>query len=77
MARTRQQNLTAAQWHSNGGALGSVDLTVPGNQVFGSSVFSVAEQRQRLPRDVFRRLQLTLAGGRPSTRRWPTPWRWP
>jgi glutamine synthetase len=63
MPRTRQQNVLAAQWTPNGGALGAPDLTVPDNQVFGANVFSPAVQRQRLPRDVFRRLQQTLARG--------------
>ena len=35
MARIRQQNVTAAQWSSNGGAIGTVDLTQPENDVFG------------------------------------------
>jgi glutamine synthetase len=63
MPRIRQQNVLAAQWTSNGAALGAPDLTVPDNQVFGANVFSPAIQRQRLPRDVFRRLQHTLARG--------------
>src|SRR5437588_10246649 len=63
MARIRQQNVLAAQWAPNGGALGAPDLTVSDNQIFGSNVFSPAVQRQRLPRDVFRRLQQTLARG--------------
>jgi glutamine synthetase len=63
MPRIRQQNVLAAQWTPNGAALGAPDLTVPDNQVFGSNVFSPAAQRQRLPRDVFRRLQHTLARG--------------
>src|SRR5207248_264553 len=63
MARIRQQNVLAAQWAPNGGALGAPDLTVPDNQIFGSNVFSITVQRQRLPRDAFRRLQQTLARG--------------
>ncbi len=59
----RQQNVLAAQWAPNGGSLGAPDLTVPDNQVFGANVFSSAVQRQRLPRDVFSRLQHTLARG--------------
>ena len=65
MPRIRQQNVLAAQWTPNGGALGAPDLTVADNQVFGSNVFSAAVQRQRLPKDVFRRLQQTLASGEP------------
>ncbi len=63
MSRIRQQNVLAAQWEPNGGALGAPDLTLPDNQVFGSNVFSQAVQRQRLPRDVFQKLQKTLARG--------------
>jgi glutamine synthetase len=63
MARIRQQNVTAAQWSPNGGALGSVDLSQPGNNPFGANVFSLSVQRQRLPKDVFKRLQRTLEKG--------------
>jgi glutamine synthetase len=59
----RQQNVTAARWSTNGAALGSPDLTVAGNQVFGSNVFSAAVQRQRLPKPVYTALQRTLARG--------------
>jgi glutamine synthetase len=61
----RQQNVTAAQWAANGGALGAPDLTAPGANVFGEDVFSVEVQRQRLPKDVFKRLQATLEHGEP------------
>ncbi len=63
MPRIRQQNVLAAQWAPNGGALGAPDLTIADNQVFGANVFSPTVQRQRLPRDVFRKLQQTLARG--------------
>jgi glutamine synthetase len=63
MPRTRQQNVTAAQWSANGSGLGSPDLTLPGNQVFASNVFSPAVQRQRLPKHVYKALQKTLARG--------------
>src|SRR5437016_7201607 len=63
MPRIRQQNVMAAQWAPNGAALGAQDLPSPDNQLFGSNVFSPAIQRQRLPKDVFRRLQQTLARG--------------
>jgi len=63
MASIRQKNVTAAQWSPNGAALGSVDLSQPANNPFGANVFSLAVQRQRLPKDVFRRLQLTLEKG--------------
>src|SRR3954451_8273914 len=62
-APTRQPNVTAAQWSVNGGALGAVDLTQPGAAVFGANVFSEAVQRQRLPKDIFRRLQRAIETG--------------
>ena len=65
MPRTRTQNVNAAQWSPNGGALGAPDLTVPANQVFGSNVFSATIQRQRLPREIFKRLTNTLDQGLP------------
>jgi glutamine synthetase len=43
--------------------MGAADLTIPDNQVFGLNVFSPAVQRQRLPKDVFRRLHDTLSRG--------------
>src|SRR3954467_121263 len=61
--RTRQPNVNAAQWSANGSALGAPDLTQPGAQVFGVNVFSEAVQRQRLPKDVFKRLQRALDAG--------------
>jgi glutamine synthetase len=63
MPRTRQQNVTAAQWSSNGSALGSPDLTQPGNQIFSANVFSPAVQRQRLPKHVYKALQKVLERG--------------
>src|SRR4051812_14694444 len=65
MPRTRPHNLYAAQWTSNGGALGTLDLTEPANQIFGANVFSVGEQRERLSRDTYKRLQSTLEKGEP------------
>ncbi|HEY2717170.1 MAG TPA: glutamine synthetase III [Solirubrobacterales bacterium] len=65
MTRIRQQNVTAAQWSANGGALGAVDLTLPENDVFGIDVFGVGVQRERLPADVFERLQASLSSGTP------------
>ncbi len=63
MPRTRQQNVTAAQWSANGAALGAMDLTMPDNQVFGANVFSPAVQRARLPKHVYKALQRTLERG--------------
>jgi glutamine synthetase len=66
MPRIRQHNVLAAQWApSNGGVLGAPDLTLADNQIFGYNVFTPAVQQQRLPKDVFRRLQQTLASGEP------------
>jgi glutamine synthetase len=63
MPRTRQQNVTAAQWSANGAALGALDLTISDNQVFGANVFSPAVQRERLPKHVYKALQRTLDRG--------------
>jgi glutamine synthetase len=63
MPRIRQHNVTAAQWSANGGALGSPDLTIPDNQIFGASVFSLETQRQRLTKSTFRALEAALARG--------------
>jgi glutamine synthetase len=59
----RQQNVLAAKWSPNGERIGTTDLTVSDNQVFGENVFSSAVQRQRLPKDVYKRLSQTLAKG--------------
>jgi glutamine synthetase len=63
MTRIRQQNVTAAQWSSNGEALGAIDLTLPENAAFGANVFDVEVQKERLPDDVFEKLQATLEHG--------------
>jgi glutamine synthetase len=65
MPRLRQSNVHAAQWESNGSALGTTDLTVASNADFGENVFSDLVQRQRLPKDVYKRLQETLRRGEP------------
>jgi glutamine synthetase len=65
LPRLRQPNIDAAQWQVNGSGLGRPDLTQPDNQVFASNVFGVDVQRQRLPKDVFKRLQATLEEGVP------------
>ena len=58
---------TAAKWTPNGGSapLGAPDLTVSDNQVFGSNVFTASVQRQRMPKDIYRRLSRSLAEGEP------------
>src|SRR3954462_9631262 len=64
MSRIRQQNVTAAQWSSNGESLGAIDLTLPENEAFGANVFSLVVQRERLPGDVFEKLQSSLEEGK-------------
>jgi glutamine synthetase len=63
MARTRTQNVMAAQWAPNGAALGAPDLTAPGASIYGSNVFSPIVQRQRLPKLVYKQLQQALETG--------------
>ncbi len=63
MPHLRQHNVTAAQWSANGSAIEPFDLTSPSSQIFGSNVFSVDVQRQRLPKSVFKDLQDKLAKG--------------
>ncbi len=63
MPHLRQHNVTAAQWSSNGSSIEPFDLTSPSSQIFGSNVFSVDVQRQRLPKSVFKDLQDKLAKG--------------
>jgi glutamine synthetase len=65
MIRTRQQNVTAAQWSSNGDAMGRADLTEPENNPFGANVFSTAVQKERLSGDAYDRLQASLASDEP------------
>ena len=63
MPRTRIHNVSAAQWSANGDALGTRDLTEASNQQFGENVFSLREQRKRLPKHVYAQLRATLARG--------------
>ncbi len=63
MSRIRQQNVFAAQWTPDGAALGTPDLTIADNQIFGENVFSQTVQRQRLPKEVYKKLSQTLAKG--------------
>jgi glutamine synthetase len=60
---SRQQNVTAAQWSVNGGALGTTDLTLPGANAFGANVFTIDEQRARLPKHIYKQLMATLEAG--------------
>lgn len=63
MTAIRQKNVTAAQWTANGSDVAPADLTKEENVVFGSNVFSIKTQKERLPADVFERLQGTLEKG--------------
>ena len=63
MTPTRQQNVTAAQWFPNGSTVEPTDLTDNKNVLFGSNVFSIETQKERLSEDVFNRLQGTLEKG--------------
>src|SRR6201989_2879876 len=63
--RSRTPNVAAAQWSPNGGALGQADLTQPNANGSGENVFSVAAQRQRLPKAAFRQLEAAIAKGEP------------
>ncbi len=60
---TRHKNLGAAQWFADEGAVETVDLTLPENNVFGENVFGPAAQRARLPKAVYRKLQATIERG--------------
>jgi glutamine synthetase len=64
-SRTRTSNVAAAQWSPNGGTIGQADLTQPSANIYGENVFSVAVQRQRLPKGQFRQLEATVAKGEP------------
>jgi glutamine synthetase len=63
MSPTRLKNVTSAQWSASGAGLGSPDLTVAANQVFGANVFSTEVQRQCLPKPAFKKLQAVLSKG--------------
>ncbi len=63
MPQNRQKNVTAAQWSSNGEALGSIDLTKTANSPFGLNVFSPAIQKERLTEEMYEKLTRTLAKG--------------
>src|SRR3712207_1179400 len=67
MIRTRQHNVMAAQWSSNGDAMGRADLTEPENNPFGANVFSTAVQRERLSPETFEKLQASLSSDEPMT----------
>ncbi len=64
MPRVRESNVVAAQWSPNG-SIGTSDLTIPGTSIYGANVFGLDEQRQRLPKTIFRQLQNTIDRGEP------------
>jgi glutamine synthetase len=64
MPRVRESNVLAAQWSPNG-SISTGDLTIPGTSIYGSNVFGPDEQRQRLPKTIFRQLQATIDRGEP------------
>ena len=64
MPRVRESNVVAAQWSPNG-SIGTGDLTIPGTSIYGANVFGPDEQRQRLPKAIFRQLQATIDRGEP------------
>jgi glutamine synthetase len=45
--------------------MGTLDLTIADNQIFGENVFSSAIQRARLPKDVYKRLSQTITSREP------------
>jgi glutamine synthetase len=63
LARTREKNVTAAQWSANGKALGASDLTAPDALGWAENVFSPAVQKEMLGEDVYNRLKSTVAHG--------------
>ncbi|MSO41960.1 MAG: glutamine synthetase type III [Solirubrobacterales bacterium] len=63
MIRTRNKNVTASQWSANGSSIDIVDLTDQANVPFGSKVFTISEQTDRLSADTIKKLQATLETG--------------
>ncbi|CAB4339500.1 unannotated protein [freshwater metagenome] len=64
-SKTRQQNVTAAQWAATGDGSGQSDITESAAAIYGENVFNLAAQKARLPKTVFTKLQKTLADGAP------------
>ena len=63
MPRVRHKNVAAVQWSSNGSAIETGDLTTREAQIFGQNVFGPIEQRQRLPKQIYRQLQSVIERG--------------
>ncbi len=64
-SKTRQQNVTAAQWAGTGDGSGQSDITESAAAIYGENVFNIAAQKARLQKTVFTKLQKTLADGAP------------
>lgn len=65
MPRLRQSAVVAATWKPTA-PIAVGNLTAPGAEdLFGANVFHAGAQKQRLPRDVYRRLQATIEQGVP------------
>ena len=64
-SKTRQQNVTAAQWAAIGDGSGQSDITESAAAIYGENVFNLAAQKARLPKAVYTKLQKTLADGAP------------
>jgi glutamine synthetase len=64
-SKTRQQNVTAAQWAASSDGSGQSDITESAAAIYGENVFNVAAQKARLPKATFTKLQKTLADGAP------------
>ena len=60
--KVREKNVSAAQWSSNGAALGATDFTRE-DYPFAANVFSPEVQKERLSKDTYNELQETLAAG--------------
>ena len=73
MTAIRQKNVTAAQWNANGSAVESTDLTKEENVVFGSNVFSIKTQKERLRPMSSNAFRAPSNGAKPSTWIWPMP----
>jgi glutamine synthetase len=63
LARTREKNVTAAQWSANGKALGASDLTAPDALGWADNVFSPAVQKETLSDEVYNKLKSTVEHG--------------
>ncbi len=62
MPTTRQANVNAAQWSMTGSHIDALS-NAAGTAIYGENVFGTPQQRQRLPKDVFKRLQRTIDQG--------------